>query len=108
MRELAKVVKVTRKRAEQMKREPIARPRRPRHRRRDGPDTASTRPSSSTTRSAFDGIILTKLDGTAKGGIALAVASRLKLPIYRVGVGEQVEDLQEFDASDFAHALVGE
>ena len=56
----------------------------------------------------LDGIILTKLDGTAKGGIAFAVAARLKLPIYRVGVGEQVEDLQRFDAHDFARALVGE
>ena len=56
----------------------------------------------------LDGIILTKLDGTAKGGIALAVAARLKLPIYRIGVGEQVDDLQAFDAHDFARALVGE
>jgi len=51
---------------------------------------------------------MTKLDGTAKGGIALAVASRLKLPIYRIGVGESVDDLQEFDAREFARALVGE
>ena len=51
---------------------------------------------------------MTKLDGTAKGGIALAVASRLKLPIYRIGVGESVDDLQEFDAHEFARALVGE
>ena len=50
----------------------------------------------------LDGIIMTKLDGTAKGGIALAVAEKLKLPIYRIGVGEQVEDLQRFDAADFA------
>ena len=56
----------------------------------------------------LDGIIMTKLDGTAKGGIALAVASRLKLPIYRIGVGESVDDLQEFDAHEFARALVGE
>ncbi len=42
----------------------------------------------------LDGIIMTKLDGTAKGGIAMAVAEKLKLPILRVGVGEQVDDLQ--------------
>ena len=56
----------------------------------------------------LDGIIMTKLDGTAKGGIAMAVASKLKLPIYRVGVGEHIEDLQPFDAHDFCRALVGE
>ena len=51
---------------------------------------------------------MTKLDGTAKGGIAMAVAEKLKLPILRVGVGEQVDDLQEFNATDFCRALVGE
>ncbi len=56
----------------------------------------------------LDGIIMTKLDGTAKGGIAMAVAEKLKLPILRVGVGEQVDDLQEFNAKDFCRALVGE
>ena len=56
----------------------------------------------------LDGVIMTKLDGTAKGGIALAVASKLKLPIYRIGVGERIEDLQDFDAHDFARALVGD
>lgn len=55
----------------------------------------------------LDGIIMTKLDGTAKGGIALAVASKLKLPILRIGVGEQVEDLQAFDARTFCRELVG-
>ncbi len=55
----------------------------------------------------LDGVIMTKLDGTAKGGIALAVASKLKLPIYRIGVGERIEDLQDFNAHDFARALVG-
>ena len=56
----------------------------------------------------LDGIIMTKLDGTAKGGIAMAVAEKLKLPILRIGVGEQVDDLQEFNAKDFCRALVGE
>ena len=56
----------------------------------------------------LDGIIMTKLDGTAKGGIALAVAEQLEFSIIRIGVGEQVEDLQRFDAGDFAAALVGQ
>lgn len=56
----------------------------------------------------LDGLIITKLDGTAKGGIALAVSSQLGLPIYRIGVGESVDDLQSFDAHDFCAALVGE
>lgn len=49
----------------------------------------------------LDGLIITKLDGTAKGGIALAVSSQLGLPIYRIGVGESIDDLQSFDAHDF-------
>ncbi|MBR3317928.1 MAG: signal recognition particle-docking protein FtsY [Atopobiaceae bacterium] len=55
----------------------------------------------------LDGIIITKLDGTAKGGIAVAISHDLKLPILRVGVGEKIEDLQMFNANDFARALVG-
>lgn len=55
----------------------------------------------------LDGIIITKLDGTAKGGIAVAISHELKLPILRVGVGEAIEDLQRFNANDFARALVG-
>ena len=56
----------------------------------------------------LDGLIITKLDGTAKGGIALAVSSQLGLPIYRIGVGESIDDLQSFDAREFCAALVGE
>lgn len=55
----------------------------------------------------LDGLILTKLDGTAKGGIALAISSELELPIFKIGVGEAIEDLRDFDASEFATALVG-
>ena len=55
----------------------------------------------------LDGLIITKLDGTAKGGIAVAISHDLKLPILRVGVGEGIEDLQQFNAMDFARALVG-
>ena len=53
-----------------------------------------------------DGIVLTKLDGTAKGGIALAIASELGLPVKLIGVGEALEDLRPFDAEDFARALL--
>jgi fused signal recognition particle receptor len=54
------------------------------------------------------GVVLTKLDGTAKGGIALAIASEMKLPVKLIGVGETLEDLRPFDAREFAAALVGE
>ncbi|HEV8128679.1 MAG TPA: signal recognition particle-docking protein FtsY [Candidatus Eisenbacteria bacterium] len=53
------------------------------------------------------GLVLTKLDGTAKGGVALAIAETLKLPIRWVGVGEGMEDLIPFDSKEFAAALVG-
>ncbi|CAK7010648.1 MAG: Signal recognition particle receptor FtsY [Paraeggerthella hongkongensis] len=56
----------------------------------------------------LDGVIVTKLDGTAKGGIALAVSHELNLPVLKIGVGEGLDDLKEFDAHDFARALVGE
>lgn len=56
----------------------------------------------------LDGIIVTKLDGTAKGGIALAISHELSLPIYKIGVGEGVEDLQDFDAHEFSRALIGD
>ncbi|MGE4276195.1 MAG: signal recognition particle-docking protein FtsY [Lawsonibacter sp.] len=52
------------------------------------------------------GIILTKLDGTAKGGIAIAIAKELGVPVKYAGVGEGVDDLRPFDASDFAQALI--
>ena len=101
MRELAKVVNVTRKRAQV-------------------PVTvvlvidATTGQNGLAQAKEFndaldlDGLIVTKLDGTAKGGIAVAIASQLKLPIYRIGVGESMEDLQSFDARSFCDALVGE
>jgi fused signal recognition particle receptor len=54
------------------------------------------------------GLVLTKLDGTAKGGIAVAVVRELGVPIRYVGVGEKVEDLLPFDAADFSASLVGE
>ena len=51
------------------------------------------------------GIILTKLDGTAKGGIAVAIHSELGIPVKYIGVGEKIEDLHKFDADDFVNAL---
>ncbi|WP_334305927.1 signal recognition particle-docking protein FtsY [Chakrabartyella piscis] len=54
------------------------------------------------------GIILTKLDGTAKGGIVVAIKSELEIPVRYIGVGEGIYDLQKFDAKDFARALFGE
>jgi fused signal recognition particle receptor len=52
------------------------------------------------------GIVLTKLDGTAKGGIALAIAGELGIPVKLIGIGESLEDLRPFDPDDFARALV--
>jgi fused signal recognition particle receptor len=54
----------------------------------------------------IDGIVLTKLDGTAKGGIALAIAQELGVPVKLIGIGEALEDLRPFDADDFAAALL--
>lgn len=51
------------------------------------------------------GIILTKLDGTAKGGIAVAIQSELGLPVKYIGIGEKIDDLQKFNADDFVNAL---
>lgn len=51
------------------------------------------------------GIILTKLDGTAKGGIAIAIQSELNIPVKYIGIGEQIDDLQRFNADDFVNAL---
>lgn len=51
------------------------------------------------------GLVLTKLDGTARGGVVLAVREDLNLPVKFIGVGEQVDDLQPFNADDFAAAL---
>lgn len=56
----------------------------------------------------IDGIILTKLDGTAKGGIVIAIADQLNLPIVWIGVGETIDDLRPFDAGEFAEALFAE
>ncbi|MDE7394610.1 MAG: signal recognition particle-docking protein FtsY [Clostridiales bacterium] len=54
----------------------------------------------------IDGIILTKLDGTAKGGVVLAIADRLEVPVVYVGVGESIDDLEDFDARAFIDAII--
>lgn len=54
------------------------------------------------------GLIITKLDGTARGGIVIALAEKFKLPIHAVGVGEKAEDLRDFSAEEFAKGLVGD
>jgi len=51
------------------------------------------------------GVILTKLDGTAKGGVVIAIRDALKIPVRFVGVGEKAEDLRPFDARQFVEAL---
>ena len=53
-----------------------------------------------------DGIVLTKLDGSAKGGVAIAIARELGIPVKLIGVGEQLDDLRPFDPDDFARALI--
>ena len=53
------------------------------------------------------GLIVTKLDGSAKGGVVVALAEEFGLPVHAVGVGEQADDLQPFAADEFAKALVG-
>lgn len=54
-----------------------------------------------------NGLVMTKLDGTARGGILVAIAAKHRLPVYFIGVGEQVDDLEPFSANDFARAIAG-
>ncbi|WP_175690454.1 signal recognition particle-docking protein FtsY [Burkholderia anthina] len=74
---------------------------------------ANTGQNALTQVKAFDdalgltGLIVTKLDGTAKGGILAAIARQRPVPVYFIGVGEKVEDLQPFSAAEFADALLG-
>jgi fused signal recognition particle receptor len=58
-----------------------------------------------TQAMAVSGIVLTKLDGTAKGGVILGIADQLQIPVRFIGIGERVEDLREFDVDDFVEAL---
>ncbi|MDC0040136.1 signal recognition particle-docking protein FtsY, partial [Paracoccaceae bacterium] len=57
--------------------------------------------------SDVSGLIMTKLDGTAKGGVLVALADKFQLPIHAIGVGEKIDDLQPFDPKEFADALIG-
>ena len=53
------------------------------------------------------GLVMTKLDGTARGGILVAIAEKFKLPVHYIGVGEGADDLEPFTARDFARAIAG-
>jgi len=53
------------------------------------------------------GLIITKLDGSARGGVIVAAAERFHLPIHAIGIGEGMDDMRPFDAQDFARALTG-
>ena len=65
----------------------------------------SIRQESLKNAAGISGIVLTKLDGTAKGGVVLAIREELQLPVKFIGVGEKIQDLQPFDAHAFAAAL---
>jgi fused signal recognition particle receptor len=58
-------------------------------------------------KTGLTGLVLTKLDGTAKGGIVVAIRQELHLPVKFVGLGEKMDDLQVFDSEQFVHALFG-
>lgn len=66
---------------------------------------AMTQAKTFSTATAVTGIVLTKLDGTAKGGIVLAIRNELNIPVKLVGLGEKVDDLQEFDAEQYVYGL---
>lgn len=56
----------------------------------------------------ISGIVITKLDGTAKGGVLVPISYKIKLPVYAIGIGENIEDLKPFHATDFTKGLIGE
>ncbi len=58
-------------------------------------------------RAGVTGLIMTKLDGTARGGILVAISAKHALPVHAIGVGEGIDDLQPFDAGEFAQAIAG-
>mgnify|MGYP000077203863 CR=1 FL=1 len=71
----------------------------------DQEEQALTAAETFNARLEITGVILTKLDGTAKGGIAVAIQSELDIPVKYIGVGESIDDLQKFDADAFVNAL---
>ena len=58
-------------------------------------------------RLSLTGLVITKLDGTAKGGVLAAIARTRPVPVYFIGIGEKIEDLQPFKADEFVEALLG-
>ena len=56
-------------------------------------------------KAGVTGLVMTKLDGTARGGILVAIAERFALPVFAIGIGEGIDDLQSFDAQEFARAI---
>jgi len=58
-------------------------------------------------RAGVSGLVMTKLDGTARGGILVAISARFHLPIHAIGIGEGIEDLAPFAAADFAKSIAG-
>lgn len=69
--------------------------------------TGSAPAGTDASNPGLSGLILTKLDGTAKGGVLLALVERFGLPVYAVGVGEGIDDLSSFEPDQFAHSLMG-
>jgi len=69
--------------------------------------TARTRPQAFKEAAGITDLVLTKLDGSAKGGVVVPILERLKLPIAFVGVGEQIDDLIPFEPEAFVEGLLG-
>ena len=69
------------------------------------PPRSTLFPYTTLFRSELDGIVITKLDGTAKGGIAIAIQAELDVPVKFIGVGEKIGDLQRFDPQEYVNAL---
>ena len=68
---------------------------------------ALTQAKAFTKTAGITGLVMTKLDGTAKGGILVALAAKFALPVHFIGVGEGIDDLSPFESDEFARALVG-
>jgi fused signal recognition particle receptor len=68
----------------------------------------SHRPRNSMRSAELSGVVITKLDGTAKGGIAITIADEFDMPIKYIGVGEGIDDIEAFDAAEFAGGIFNE
>ena len=102
MAELEKIVRVMRKFDDERPARDAARPRRHGRARTRCRQVELFRKAAGVT-----GLVMTKLDGTARGGILVALAAKFGLPVHFIGVGEGVEDLEPFEARDFARAIAG-